>query len=192
MSLKWSDPRYAWDPVDYEGLTSVPLPFSAAWAPEVILHNALEEKFMYRQVGVVRHNGDLIYLVSIHTKSGCRPNFEDGDFPFNVQTCRLKFGSWVNGQYKVEYRVSAGGVNQSNVNLSEFTSPTGWKILATEASLESSQYPLFEEPSHSVVFTFSFKRSVFYDPISGSILWKVSILKSLLMLSKNVFNCSKM
>ena len=28
----------------------------------------------------------------------------DHSFPFGVQTCQLKFGSWVNEQYKVEYR----------------------------------------------------------------------------------------
>lgn len=170
MALKWNDPRYAWSPEDYEGLTSVPLPFSAVWAPEVILHNAVEEKFIHRQVGVVRHNGDLIYLVSVHSKSGCKPNFDQDDlgtFPFNVQTCGLQFGSWINEQYNVEYRVG-----NNSVNLDDFSSPTGWHILATKASLESVQYPMFEEPTHIVVFSFSFKRSVYYDPISGQV-WKV-------------------
>ena len=31
-------------------MTSFPLPFYSSWAPEVILHNAAEEKFIYRQV----------------------------------------------------------------------------------------------------------------------------------------------
>jgi hypothetical protein len=48
MSLKWNDPRYSWEPSDYEDLTSMPLPFSTSWAPEVILYNAVEEKFIYR------------------------------------------------------------------------------------------------------------------------------------------------
>lgn len=144
------------------------LPFSNSWAPEVILLNAVEEKFMFRYHGVVRNQGDLIYIVSIHTKSSCKPNFEDDhqgrSFPFNVQTCSLKFGSWVNEQYQVEYRVNA---NESDINLDDFSSPTGWNVLATEAALESIQYPMFEEPSHLVKFTFSFKRDLFYDPVSG-------------------------
>ena len=48
MSLKWSDERYSWNPADYEDMTSTPLPFSTSWAPEVILYNAAEEKFIYR------------------------------------------------------------------------------------------------------------------------------------------------
>jgi nicotinic acetylcholine receptor alpha-2 len=50
MSLKWNDPRYSWEPSDYEDLTSMPLPFSTSWAPEIILHNAAEEKFIFRFV----------------------------------------------------------------------------------------------------------------------------------------------
>ena len=49
-------------------------------------------------------------------------------------------------------------------------SPTGWNVLATEAKLQSIQYPMFEEPSPSVEFTFSFKRDLFYDPVSGTLM----------------------
>ena len=50
MSLKWEDPRFKWNPDNYEGIETVTLPFSKTWAPEVILHNSAEEKFMFRQV----------------------------------------------------------------------------------------------------------------------------------------------
>ena len=124
----------------------------------------------------MRHNGDLVYLIAIHTKSSCTPNFENDDvrgdvFPFNVQTCKLRFGSWINEQYQVAYRLPT---DQSDVNLDTFSHPTGWDIVAMEAELESIHYPMFYEPSHHVVFTFSAKRKFFYDPASG-MLWKVRI-----------------
>ena len=50
MSLRWLDPRFQWDPSDYDGIETASLPFSKVWAPEVILHNSLQEKFIYRQV----------------------------------------------------------------------------------------------------------------------------------------------
>ena len=46
--LTWNDPRFAWREEDYAGINSMPLPFSDSWAPEVILLNAVEEKFMFR------------------------------------------------------------------------------------------------------------------------------------------------
>ena len=48
IALTWNDPRYAWNPMDHAGVTSVRLPFSSTWAPEIILDNAEEEKFIYR------------------------------------------------------------------------------------------------------------------------------------------------
>ena len=179
MILKWNDPRNSWDPIQYDDISSIQLPFPS-WTPEVILHNSVEEKFAYRHLGVLHHNGDFVYLVSIHTKSGCKPNFEDdrgNTFPFNMQTCSLQFGSWINEKYRVEYRVPQNdGTNKTSVNLDNFMSTTGWNIHASTARLESIQYPLFMEPSNMVVFTFSFKRSIFYDPVSG-ILWKVRTYK---------------
>lgn len=64
MALNWNDPRYTWSPMDYEGIGSIELPFSKIWAPEVILHNSVEEKFIYRQVGILKHNGDIVYVMS--------------------------------------------------------------------------------------------------------------------------------
>lgn len=183
--LTWNDPRFAWNPSDYSEVSSMTLPFSKFWAPEVILHNAADEKFIYRQIGTVKSNGDIGYLVSIHAKSHCKPNYDMDDenanghrFPFNIQTCSLKFGSWINEDYKVEYRVPLNDrmMNQSRaINLAEFSSPGGWRILATEANLESTHYPTFDEPSTLVVFTFAFRRDFFYDKSTG-ILWKVILI----------------
>ena len=77
----------------------------------------------------------------------------------------------------VKTKVWSIGPSQSSaaVNLENFSSPTGWVISAAKAKLESIHYPIFEEPSNMVVFTFSFKRSMFYDPVSG-ILWKVCFI----------------
>lgn len=178
--LTWNDPRYAWNPSDYSEVTYIPLPFSKSWAPEVILHNAAEEKFIYRHRGTVKFNGDLGYLVAIHAKSQCKPNFDDdgrSSFPFNIQTCSLKFGSWVNEDYRVEYRVpdpASAGQNHTAVNMEDFNSPGGWEILATEAKLESVHYPTFDEPSNLVVFTFAFKRRIFFDPMTN-LVYRVKI-----------------
>ncbi len=57
----------------------------------------------------------------------------------------------------------------SDINLDEFNSPTGWQIIAAEARLESAQYPLFEEPSHMVVYTISFKRDIYFDTNTGTL-----------------------
>ena len=84
-------------------------------------------------------------------------------FSFNVSNLYFRAG---NG-------TSSSSMN-SDINLDEFNSPTGWQIVAAEARLESAQYPLFEEPSHMIVYTISFKRDVYFDTNTG-ILKRVGI-----------------
>ena len=91
FSERWNDERYSWKPSDYEGLTSIPLPFSKSWAPDLVLVNAAEDKFVYRQVGVVKSNGDIVYVVGVHTKSNCAPNYDK--HPFGIQTCQVSLNS---------------------------------------------------------------------------------------------------
>ena len=84
----------------YDDIVSVPLPFSKVWAPEVaalddlsisellpphqvILHNSVEEKFIFRQLGVLHHTGHLVYVIAVHSKSACSPNF--ASFPWGLQ-----------------------------------------------------------------------------------------------------------
>lgn len=154
----------------FDGLESIHLPFSKDWAPDLILHNSLEEKFIFRQLGLLKHTGQFVYIISVHTTSTCEPNFRN--FPLGVQNCQLKFGSWINEQYQVEYRV---GVNDT-VALNDFASHTGWKVVATSSHLESKQYPLFEEPSNIVVFDFAFRKEPFYISQAERVR-KVRILK---------------
>ena len=36
-----------------------------------------------RQIGVVHHNGHFVYVIAVHSKSACSPNFEG--FPWGMQ-----------------------------------------------------------------------------------------------------------
>ena len=128
MTLEWTDSRYVWDPFQWDGVESVPLPFSTVWTPEVILHNSLEEKFMFRQVGLLNYTGNIVYAIAVHTKSSCAPNFSN--FPWGVQVCSLKFGSWINSQYNVEYRLST---TNTTIGLGDFQQTVGWEVVNTKS-----------------------------------------------------------
>ena len=128
MTLEWTDSRYVWDPFQWDGVESVPLPFSTVWTPEVILHNSLEEKFMFRQVGLLNYTGNIVYAIAVHTKSSCAPNFSN--FPWGVQVCSLKFGSWINSQYNVEYRLSS---SNTTIGLGDFQQTVGWEVVNTKS-----------------------------------------------------------
>ena len=89
------------------------------------------------QIGVVHHTGHFVYVIAVHSKSACSPNFEG--FPWGVQVvfisfrfridehlqvCSLQFGSWINSQYGVEYRLP----RNSTVGLTDFQQTVGWQV----------------------------------------------------------------
>jgi len=163
MTLEWDDPRYRWEPAEYDNIVSVPLPFSKVWAPEVILHNSVEERFIYRQIGVVHHNGHFVYVIAVHSKSACSPNFEG--FPWGMQVCSLQFGSWINSQYGVEYRLP----RNSTVGLTDFQQTVGWQVVNTKSRLVSglARNPLVSEPTYFVTYDIGFKRETYFDGSFG-------------------------
>ena len=95
------------------------------------------------QIGVVHHTGHFVYVIAVHSKSACSPNFEG--FPWGVQVvfisfrfridehlqvCSLQFGSWINSQYGVEYRLP----RNSTVGLTDFQQTVGWQVSALQVA----------------------------------------------------------
>lgn len=156
LTLEWMDERYTWDPVMYENKNSVLLPFSQDWAPDVMLHNSLENKFMYSKIGILENTGHIKYLIDIHTASVCSPNL--ADFPWGLQVCSLEFGSWINTQYQVEYRLPLN----STVGFEGYKSEK-WKIVNSSSRLQSVRHPLAQEPAHLVVFDIAFLNQISFD-----------------------------
>ena len=78
----------------------------------------------------------------------------------------------INYAFQVEYRLNNEFENGSApaVELDDFSSPTGWKLVTTDARLESRHYPLFEEPSPIVVFDFAFSKKVYFNPVTGKVM----------------------
>jgi len=156
LTLKWKDERYKWDPTKYENKNSVLLPFSQDWAPDVMLHNSLENQFMYSKIGILENTGEIKYLVDIHTASACSPNFTD--FPWGLQVCSLEFGSWINTQYQVEYRLPLN----STIGFEGYKS-SKWKIVNSSSRLQSVYHPLAQEPAHLIVFDIAFINQISFD-----------------------------
>ena len=83
---------------------------------------------MFRQVGLLNYTGNIVYAIAVHTKSSCAPNFSN--FPWGVQVCSLKFGSWINSQYNVEYRLST---TNTTIGLGDFQQTVGWEVVNTKS-----------------------------------------------------------
>lgn len=115
---KWTDYRLVWDPADYEDVEMLYVPAENIWLPDIVLYNnadgnyevTLLTKATVHHTGLVNWNPPAIY------KSSCEMDVEW--FPFDKQSCLMKFGSWTYDGHEVMSSILLLKNYQLNINLS--------------------------------------------------------------------------
>ena len=78
------------------------LPIGRMWRPDIILYNNADkayESHLTSTNGIVTNDGNVTWLSSAIFKSSCEINVEF--FPFDEQSCTMKFASWTYDGYQV-------------------------------------------------------------------------------------------
>ncbi|KAJ8028868.1 Neuronal acetylcholine receptor subunit alpha-9 [Holothuria leucospilota] len=159
MTQKWQDAALTWNPRDYANITSVRIPIEKLWRPDLVLYNNANDNLeggIRMTKAVVSSDGSVEWNAPAILKSACEMN--PLKFPFDVQTCVLKFGSW-----------SFHG-NQLNVVINEEEADTGvyessgeWALVSMPARREVTYYPCCPEPYPVVSYDVILRRSpLFY------------------------------
>ncbi|XP_017301946.1 acetylcholine receptor subunit alpha-like [Diaphorina citri] len=104
VEQSWYDYKLRWEPKEYGGVHMLHVPSDHIWRPDIVLYNNADGNFevtlatkatIYYQ-GLVEWKPPAIY------KSSCEIDVEY--FPFDEQTCVLKFGSWTYDGFKKSVR----------------------------------------------------------------------------------------
>uniref|UniRef100_A0A1A9VFS6 Neurotransmitter-gated ion-channel ligand-binding domain-containing protein n=1 Tax=Glossina austeni TaxID=7395 RepID=A0A1A9VFS6_GLOAU len=108
VEQSWYDYKLRWEPKEYGGVHMLHVPSDHIWRPDIVLYNNADGNFevtlatkatIYSE-GLVEWKPPAIY------KSSCEIDVEY--FPFDEQTCVLKFGSWTaDGHYEVTLMTKA-------------------------------------------------------------------------------------
>uniref|UniRef100_A0A1A9WYM6 Neurotransmitter-gated ion-channel ligand-binding domain-containing protein n=1 Tax=Glossina brevipalpis TaxID=37001 RepID=A0A1A9WYM6_9MUSC len=100
VEQSWYDYKLRWEPKEYGGVHMLHVPSDHIWRPDIVLYNNADGNFevtlatkatIYSE-GLVEWKPPAIY------KSSCEIDVEY--FPFDEQTCVLKFGSWTYDGFK--------------------------------------------------------------------------------------------
>lgn len=164
----WQDPRLAWDPQQWSGISSVTFIGTGderkLWSPDAVIYEALE---------TTMPTGDLEFTVDpagkvtasfpfVHTIH-CAMNLED--FPFDKQACKFDFGSWsysgfiLNLTARGAGAVSDGDVSSGNpVDLSTFNQPKDFALSRVEVRREVTYYNCCPDPYPVLQFTLHIQR----------------------------------
>ncbi|KAM4602845.1 neuronal acetylcholine receptor subunit alpha-5 [Polymixia lowei] len=93
MKQEWIDMKLRWSPDDYLGITTIRVPSNTIWIPDIVLYDNSDGRFEGTVTkAVVKYDGTISWTPPANYKSAC--TIDVTFFPFDLQNCSMKFGSW--------------------------------------------------------------------------------------------------
>ncbi|GFY77923.1 acetylcholine receptor subunit alpha-like 1 [Trichonephila inaurata madagascariensis] len=101
VEQEWNDYKMRWDPDDYGGVTKLHVPAELIWLPDIVLYNNADGNYEVTIMtkAILHFDGMVHWKPPAIYKSSCLMDVEY--FPFDEQTCFMKFGSWTYDGYTV-------------------------------------------------------------------------------------------
>ncbi|KAL4227651.1 Neuronal acetylcholine receptor subunit alpha-7-like [Mactra antiquata] len=157
IRMVWNDCNLKWNATE-TGIKNMVVPYKSLWIPDITLYDNAQTDLGglqdYRPN--LYPDGTVYYNFPSVIKSLCRVDVTY--FPFDVQQCKMKFGSWSYHGWDVNFtkRPIAG-------DTSMFVANGEWKLLGIPAIRHEVIYNCCEEPYPDVTFYIQIKRKpLFY------------------------------
>jgi len=157
LKMQWNDSRLSWSPEEYGGIKVTRLSRNVIWHPDIKLFNRVKLSEVETQNDIfatVHHMGKVDWVVPSTFHSSCKVNLKM--YPFDVQTCLLRFGSWsMNGFYIDMALLDSDGT----IEFLDFSHENNqWAVVGSRAWNSVNYLPCCEEPFPEVNFEFQLRR----------------------------------
>lgn len=154
ISETWFDKRLSWDPLAFSGVGQIKIKADKIWTPDLFVYNSADNKNSFisidskTYVTVNSSGGVYIEIPSQSINTICLLDLTM--FPFDKQTCSLKFSSWSFSYDEINFIE-----RESNV---EYYQPDNiWKF----KSLKSGEYEKSKENAFEYILKFWRKSEYF-------------------------------
>ncbi|KAK9880272.1 hypothetical protein WA026_010145 [Henosepilachna vigintioctopunctata] len=142
---KWHDYKLRWDPSEYGGVEMLYVPSEHIWLPDIVLFNNADGNYEVTLMtkAVLSYTGEVIWKPPSIYKSSCEINVQY--FPFDEQSCLMKFGSWTYNGKQVDLKhidqVPGHNLVKVGIDLTEFYLSVEWDLLAVPATRNEEYLP---------------------------------------------------
>ncbi|XP_046963180.1 acetylcholine receptor subunit alpha-like isoform X2 [Vanessa cardui] len=170
VEQSWYDYKLRWEPREYGGVHMLHVPSDHIWRPDIVLYNNADGNYEVTLMtkATVYHNGMVVWQPPAVYKSSCSIDVEF--FPYDVQTCVLKLGSWTYDGFKVDLRhmdeQAGSNVVSVGVDLSEFYMSVEWDILEVPAVRNEKFYTCCDEPYLDITFNITMRRKTLFYTVN--------------------------
>ncbi|CAH1792587.1 unnamed protein product [Owenia fusiformis] len=158
LRFAWNDYFMRWNESKYEGVKTVHLKQTDVWTPDITLYTSVPtSQFSDSKDYLVKvtSDGSAYWYIPTRFVSTCKMDVQN--FPYDVQNCKLKFGSWAYVSTELDLQ------NKSDsVDLAAYESNGEWELMSAEAIRHSITYNCCAEPYIDVTYYIKIKRKPLY------------------------------
>ena len=134
----WFDHKLVWEPEEYGGVDMLHVPSTHIWLPDIVLYNNADGNFEVTLAtkATLFHTGLVEWKPPAIYHSSCEMDVEY--FPFDEQTCVMKFGSWtydgfqVNSLLIIDLRIISSRFRLISATRTQIFAVKSMKSLATK------------------------------------------------------------
>ncbi|KAF5271841.1 hypothetical protein FQA39_LY07981 [Lamprigera yunnana] len=186
LEHEWEDHKFMWDPAEYGGVTELYVPSEHIWLPDIVLYNKYGIKLYFLNHNVIcfsadgeyvvttmtkavlRHTGKVLWTPPAIFKSSCEIDVRY--FPFDQQTCFMKFGSWTYDGNQIDLKHINQKIGEDKVDvgidLREYYPSVEWDILGVPAERHEKYYPCCVEPYPDIFFNITLRRKTLFYTVN--------------------------
>lgn len=144
VRMMWIDEKLKWNPKDYGNLQLVHLADHEIWQPDLFLYNSAVSSAVGHYANthfLVYPNGEVLWVPPCQFTVLCNLNLKY--WPFDVQTCTLKFGSWTYSGDLIDLELYG---NSTEIEDDLMIDSTEWDLVSTSMEKNIIYYTCCEEP----------------------------------------------
>ncbi|EEZ97689.1 nicotinic acetylcholine receptor alpha 3 subunit isoform X1 [Tribolium castaneum] len=170
VEQSWYDYKLKWDPKEYGGVEMLHVPSDHIWRPDIVLYNNADGNFEVTLAtkATLNYTGRVEWKPPAIYKSSCEIDVEY--FPFDEQTCVMKFGSWTYDGFQVDLRhvdeMKGSNIVDIGIDLTEFYTSVEWDILEVPAVRNEKFYTCCDEPYLDITFNITMRRKTLFYTVN--------------------------
>ncbi|KAG7236165.1 hypothetical protein INR49_001275 [Caranx melampygus] len=150
---KWTHYKLQWTPSDYDNVTSIRVPSELIWVPDIVLYNNADGEFAVTHMTKAQlfHTGRVRWVPPAIYKSSC--SIDVTFFPFDQQSCKMKFGSWTYDRAKIDLEPF-----ENTVDLKDYWESGEWAIVNAVGTYNTKKYDCCHEIYPDITYYFVIRR----------------------------------
>ncbi|XP_061175302.1 neuronal acetylcholine receptor subunit alpha-10-like isoform X1 [Saccostrea echinata] len=165
VTYQWKDIYMTWNQSEYDNITKIRVPKGSIWEPDIKLYNYADERMEERRDAnmVIESDGTVLWIPQAIFKSVCKIDIMY--FPFDMQTCKLKFSTWSYDGGQIDLKELYGV--ETGFELSDYVESNEWNVLGSGVDRNVITYACCPDaPYVDITFNIRIKRKpAFYNYI---------------------------